>query len=274
MKSTSSIERSALFESSPWQMTFGERAALEGILAQLKPALAIEIGTAEGGSLARVAAYSTEVHSFDLVEPLAEARALPNVTFHTGDNHVLLPEVLARLTDAGRNVDFVLVDGDHSAAGVRKDLEDLLASPAIGQTVILMHDSINPEVRAGLTAVDYFGYAKVRYLELDMVAGELSSNPLHFDQMWGGLGLVWVDSEWGAAGQNQSRRFEPFDLIQAARAVKQATGDPAGAGLVAATEELIARADRAEADVRALKGSASWRVTEPLRAVKRALRRA
>ena len=34
----------------PWQMTLGERAALEGLLARLRPALAVEIGTAEGGS--------------------------------------------------------------------------------------------------------------------------------------------------------------------------------------------------------------------------------
>ena len=29
-----------------WQMSYGERAALEGLLAQLKPELAIEIGRA------------------------------------------------------------------------------------------------------------------------------------------------------------------------------------------------------------------------------------
>ena len=52
---------------SHWQMTFGERAAIEGILAQLRPRVAIEIGTAEGGSLERIAHYSERVHSFDLV---------------------------------------------------------------------------------------------------------------------------------------------------------------------------------------------------------------
>src|SRR5215213_10756075 len=85
-----------LLRDSTWQMSFGERAALEGLLAQLRPKLAIEIGTAEGGSLARVAAHSAEVHSFDLVPPADEARGLGNVTFHTGDSHALLPELLAR----------------------------------------------------------------------------------------------------------------------------------------------------------------------------------
>ena len=47
-----------LLRDSAWQMSYGERAGLEGVLSQLKPALAVEIGTAEGGSLARIAARS------------------------------------------------------------------------------------------------------------------------------------------------------------------------------------------------------------------------
>ncbi len=48
-------------------MRYGERFALEGILESLKPRLAIEIGTAQGGSLRRIAAHAEEVHSFDIV---------------------------------------------------------------------------------------------------------------------------------------------------------------------------------------------------------------
>ena len=51
-----------------------------------------------------------------------------NVTLHTGDSHELLPPFLAELAEQGRNVDFVIVDGDHSSEGVRRDLEDLLNS--------------------------------------------------------------------------------------------------------------------------------------------------
>src|SRR3954468_12229619 len=76
----------------PWQMGFGERAVVVGLLADVRPKLAIEIGTAEGGSLRRIASMSEEVHSFDLVEPEPSIRALANVTLHTGDSHVLLPQ--------------------------------------------------------------------------------------------------------------------------------------------------------------------------------------
>src|SRR4051812_15762181 len=103
----------AIFTDAPWQMTYGERCALEGLLTQVKPELAIEIGTAEGGSLRRIAAHSTEVHAFDLVDSPAY-HEIDNVTAHVGDSATLLPDVLENLADAGRHVDFALVDGDHT----------------------------------------------------------------------------------------------------------------------------------------------------------------
>ncbi len=36
-----------LFEDQVWQMSYGERAAIEGLLSGLRPKLAIEVGTAE-----------------------------------------------------------------------------------------------------------------------------------------------------------------------------------------------------------------------------------
>ena len=59
-----------------WQMAPGERAAIEGLLAQIEPALAIEIGTAQGGSLRRIAHYSAEVHAFDL-RSLVDSACVP-----------------------------------------------------------------------------------------------------------------------------------------------------------------------------------------------------
>jgi hypothetical protein len=179
-----------MLASSPWQMSIGERAGVEGVLAQVRPRLAIEIGTAEGGSLSRIAAHSDEVHSFDLVEPQLPVTDLEHVHFHFGDAHVLLPEFLAELSAAGRNVDFVLVDGDHSADGVRRDIVDLLESPAVGETVILLHDTINEHVRAGIDAVDYRSYEKVRLFEPDAVPGTMSLAPAYRGEMWGGLGVI------------------------------------------------------------------------------------
>jgi Methyltransferase domain len=257
-----------------WQMTFGERAALEGVLAQVKPEISIEIGTAEGGSLQRVALHSKQVHSFDLVEPAPEISALKNVTLHTGDSHVLLKKLLAELSDEGTNVDFVLVDGDHSADGAEEDLRDLLASPAIGRTVILMHDTLNDEVREGFSRIDYADVPKVVHSDLDFLVGHLSRGGDFHHQLWGGMGLVIVDTDGEKiAGIGGDAFFDPFEVFSAIRdAQGSGPGEaPAPASDPAAVSSMQREIQRAHDEIKAIKRSPSWRVTAPLRAAKRAV---
>lgn len=248
-----------LFAPGPWQMSRGERAALEGTLAALKPALAVEIGTAEGGALERVAAHAAEVHSFDLVAPALDLP--PHVTLHAGDSHQLLPAFLAELTGQGRRLDFALVDGDHSADGVRRDVEDLLASTAIARTVIVLHDTVNEEVRAGLDAVSW--PAKVSYVDLDWVPGHLWAEPHLRNELWGGLGLVLVDpAQPGPVFEKQYFTTPP--LLATARE-HMAGGEGAGVmQLAAARAELT----RAHATIARITASPRWRLTAPLRRAK------
>jgi hypothetical protein len=257
-----------------WQMTFGERAALEGVLAQVKPGLSIEIGTAEGGSLRRVAMHSGHVHSFDLVKPAPEIAALENVTLHTGDSHVLLKELLAELAAKGKNVDFVLVDGDHSADGAEEDLRDLLASPAIGDSVIIMHDTLNDEVREGFSRIDYVGVDKVVHADLDFVGGHLSRGGDFHHQLWGGMGLVLVDTEGEQiTGIGGAQFYDPFEIFSAARDA-EVTADSTDPGSTLDPAEVAAlrqEVQRAHDEIRSIKRSPSWRATAPLRAVKKAI---
>jgi len=116
----------------------------------LRPELTLEIGTAEGGCLERIAADSAEVHSIDL-GPEPVTRPLPaHVVLHTGSSRELLTPLLASFAQAGRGVDFALVDGDHSYDGVRADLTLLLDSPVTARSVLLVHDTMNAEIRAGI----------------------------------------------------------------------------------------------------------------------------
>ncbi len=203
----------------PWQMTLGERAALEGMLVRLTPGLAIEIGTAEGGSTRCLARYCREIHSFDLAHPEGLADELPAVVTHTGDSHVLLPRFLERLADASRSVDFALVDGDHTSDGVRRDLQDLLASPALRRAVIVVHDTANEQVRSGVLELVLEDHPSVAYMDLDFVAGHLSSTGAFAGQLWGGLGLIVVDAAArGARPTAQDGVFHPAgELLRAAR---------------------------------------------------------
>ncbi len=180
--------RIGLFSSSH-EMSYGEQAALSGILLVLRPRVALELGTFRGGSLAPIATYSQEVHTFDLASHVTEA--LPNVTYHIGDSRVTLPRVLGDLAEGGRHVDFVLVDGDHSRAGVEADMTNLLHSPALSTTVILLHDCANEGVREGarnaILAADGLAYADLSFVSPPARRG----SPLR--ELWGGLGIVVVD---------------------------------------------------------------------------------
>lgn len=204
------------------QMSFGERAAVEGVLAQLRPDVAIEIGTAEGGSLRRIAAYSGEVHSIDVAHvPLGSpSQVPPNVTLHTGRSAERLPALLEALGAAGRGADFVLVDGDHSSEGVAGDLSALLASPVTRRTAILVHDTMNAEVRAGVESVGFDDHERVLYWDLDFVTGYVYREGAARGTAWGGLGLVVTGSGTprprGLSGR-ETLYADPFAAIQGLR---------------------------------------------------------
>lgn len=244
-------------------MSFGERAALEGILSQRKPRLVIEIGTYEGGSLRFLAAHCEHVHTFDLYDLIEDRAAFSNVTFHIGDSKLLLPELLRRLEAEHRDVDLALIDGDHSAEGVRQDLANLLDSSVTRSTLILLHDTMNAETRAGIERVELSAHPKVVYYELDFTPGyEFVGGHFH-GQVWGGLGLVMTGDrpQFGYRESTAQTRYrEPFQLLHDARRLR---GE-----LDAALREL----ELSRGWLSAIQSSLSWRMTEPLRWAMRQLR--
>jgi hypothetical protein len=241
------------------QMSFGERAALEGLLAQLRPALALEVGTYDGGSLRRIAAHSARVHTVDLHDVVSDRSHFTNVEFHIGDARGVVPRLLDEFHRAGEQVDFVLIDGDHSAEGVRTDLEHVVDAPAARRTLIVLHDTMNAETRSGIEQVDLATRPHVVYAELDFVPGyEFRGG--HFDgQVWGGLGLIVTGERRAdayAGSPHQWRYAVPF--------AERRARDHERAEL----EALRADLDRHRDGLERMRASVSWRITRPLRAAK------
>ncbi|MFN0153378.1 MAG: class I SAM-dependent methyltransferase [Gaiella sp.] len=268
MKTGSPLTAAGLLSSTAWSMHPGERAALEGILCALQPALAIEIGTDAGGSLERISAHSEEVHAFDPRFDLSVTQErFPNVHLHRATSQERMPEVLADLAAAGRNVDFVLVDGDHSAPGVSRDLVDLLESPATARTVIVLHDTLYERVRRGLESVNLAGYPKVTYVDFDFVYGTVRREGQGTDDLWGGLGIIVT----GIPIPHPPPRTYPAPDVYDAFAQLRAA---AGQSRLGARQLMDLELDLAREKYLAqlMRDSWSWRLTAPLRGARTAVR--
>jgi hypothetical protein len=279
-----------LFSDSDWLMPLGERAALEGVLTQLKPTLSIEIGTRDRGSFERILHHSDEARSFAIARslvPIARQEVLPA---DNRESRELRP-ALESFAAAGRNIDFVLIDGSDSSGGIRDDVEDLLNAPAISSTVILIRDTTNETIRAGLDEIAYAAWPKVAYVDLDFVPGHMMREGRVRYALRGGLGLIIVDSTrlaYRAGSVMQNRYFPAAEVFAKARdqlvgdwppGRKQQAEPPAVNPNSALEQKFADRITELENEVlrltsvaahhealwRGIMRSVSWKITAPLR---------
>lgn len=196
-----------------WQMTSCERFALQSLLRDLRPVLALEIGTYRGGSLQVLSHYSQFVISVDIdpkVEQLLSGK-FSNVRFIAGDSSDCLPELVRKLNESKQPVGFILVDGDHSSEGVRRDIEALLELIPQQQIVILMHDSFNPGCRRGMRTADWEKSPYVHHVELDFIPGIYhftASDTAKALSLWGGFAcaILRPEERSGNLVVNESQR--------------------------------------------------------------------
>jgi len=177
-----------------WMMSPAEQAVFTFLLQNQKPEVAIEIGTHFGGSLQVLARYCRQVYSLDTDPevPRRLAGRFPNVEYITGPSGSTLPSLLRRIQEGEEKLGFVLVDGDHSAEGVRTDMNILLRYQPVVPLFIIMHDSFNPECRRGLRSSDWAANPHLHAVELDFVPGVVNPAPKFKGQLWGGLALAWL----------------------------------------------------------------------------------
>jgi len=190
---------------------------MTGLLAEIRPAVAIELGTSTGASLRQIVGWSQQVHTFDLALQVDQT-AYPGVESHIGNSHELLPQLLASLEARAEFAQLVLVDGDHSPAGVRQDIVDLLSSPAIMDCVIALHDTANESVRRGIDSVPFRDYdSTIAWMDLDFVPSRQRARGV--SEAWGGLGLMLISHD--DRGRSGLRALEADRAVDAFRHVRR-----------------------------------------------------
>ena len=178
-----------------WLMEHAERAAMYLLMSRIRPQVVIEIGARYAGSTFVFSQFARKVYVFDIDAAVVErCRHLKNVEVIVGDSSELIPAFMERLDTSGEGWDFALVDGDHSAEAVRKDLDALLARRPRRPAWISMHDSFNPECRRGIRQANW-SLPWVHHVELDFVPGQLMWQPHIENQMWGGVSLAEIRPE-------------------------------------------------------------------------------
>lgn len=122
----------------------------------------------------------------------------PGVDFRTGNSASLLSTIVAELNRAERQPDFVLIDADHSTEAVRRDIRAILGIKVRKPMVILMHDSFNPDCRAGILSADWGRCPEVAAVEVDLVQGIFHAkahDTAAAGSMWGGFACALLRPE-------------------------------------------------------------------------------
>jgi len=181
-----------------WQMMDSERIALTGILSRIRPRMALEIGVYYGGSLSLTSQFCEEVIAID-IDPAVLDRFTPasNVDLRIGNSVELVPLVLAELEAKDIPLHYVLIDADHSADGVRRDIELVLAYRPREPLIILMHDSGNSECRRGILSARWHSNPHVHMVQCDFVPGQIIEHSVNEGraEVWGGFALAYLDPQ-------------------------------------------------------------------------------
>lgn len=192
-------------------MTRIEKIAFHTLIKKIAPKNALEIGTYKGGSLQILSEFSEHVYSMDITdEPKKNLSHLyTNVDFIVGDSKKYLPDFLTNLQKEGKGLDFILIDGDHSASGVRTDINNILKYYVPqSELFIICHDSFNPGCRRGIVEAEWADCPYVDMVEVDFVPGVYhyeAFDTAEARSMWGGFALARLMPE---------KRQEPLTVHQ------------------------------------------------------------
>lgn len=198
-----------------WQMEYCEQMALVSLTKMLEPECVIEIGSKYGGSLQVFSRFAQRVICLDIDETCEERLGpkYPNAEFVVGPSQETLPPLLAKLQQEDVKVGLMLIDGDHTARGVKGDILALKDYRPACPMFVVMHDCFNPDVRHGVRTARWSENPYVQAVELDFIPGVLHHKDRNFREMWGGFALALLTPQ---------RRTGPVAITAKSEGMQQA----------------------------------------------------
>jgi hypothetical protein len=201
-------DRVAALLDAPAELLLPERLLLYSLVRGLRPARCLEIGTHFGGSTTITCAALDDIGAGRLVcvdpNPLVPddvwARVAHRATLLRGWSPDALVEAY---TSAGGDFQFVFIDGDHTHAGVVRDVEGVLEVSAPGAH-LLFHDSHYWEVSNAIDeCLRRWPTRLVDGGTLSALSTEPIAAPDGTESRWGGFRLLRVTQ--GAQGTDGRR---------------------------------------------------------------------
>lgn len=172
------------------------------IVAKLRPSLALEIGTARGGTLciiSRLSQTSATIISVDMPGglfgggykwfriPLYKSFTVLNqkIRLIRGDSHdPAIQNKVQEYVGKDRKLDLLFIDGDHSYEGVKADFESYRSLVRSGG-VIAFHDIAEHPKEIGCEVAPFWQEIKRQYRHEEII-----ENPR---QGWAGIGILYVE---------------------------------------------------------------------------------
>ena len=169
-------------------------------VAKLKPTAAMEIGTAHGGTLlilAHLAARDATIISLDLPGgrfgggyprwkiPLYKsfAKGRQSITLLREDSHKEDTMRKAKEALGKRKLDFLLIDGDHTYEGVKRDF-NLYKGLVKKGGLIAFHDIVRHPPETGCEVHKFWKEVKKKHEHEEIIADR--------NQGWAGIGVITV----------------------------------------------------------------------------------
>jgi predicted O-methyltransferase YrrM len=180
-----------------------EFVPLLALIRRRRPRTVVEIGTASGGSFyawCRVADPRATIASLDLPggafgggyteEDIPRLRSYgrpgQRLSFVLADSHQESTRAMLSETFAGVGIDFLMIDGDHTYDGVKRDFE--LYSPLLSANALVAFHDILPHGEHSRCKVHLFwDELKNRYRHIEFV----DPQPDPVEGQWGGIGVLY-----------------------------------------------------------------------------------